>query len=283
MPTIRVADILLQKKLLLKFGSQRMQSKMSTIIFKEATSKLIAIIRHGQTDMNVHLHNQVWGAPGFIDPNFVDTRLTQLGARQAKKLNENINDNVHGYGELAKADLLISSPLTRALQTSELVFNGTTFFPANLTSCASQPKKKVVQPLATERLYLSSDIGRSHEELEAEFPLWDYDLLEPSNIWWYHHTDFNLSENGTEVQSLDQPPYVEWRPDGKYVCAGEPAAVFRNRMKKLRQWLYDRPEPLIVLTCHWGVARALTGKELENCEVVRMKREDLLEFPVIDE
>lgn len=54
--------------------------------------------------------------------------------------------------------LLVVSPLTRALQTAELAFGSPPGCPT------------IVQPLARERLYLSSDVGRPPAELAAEFP-----------------------------------------------------------------------------------------------------------------
>lgn len=54
--------------------------------------------------------------------------------------------------------LLVVSPLTRALQTATLAFG-------------TQPDCPVViEALWRERLYLSSDVGRHPEELQQEFP-----------------------------------------------------------------------------------------------------------------
>jgi len=53
-------------------------------------------------------------------------------------------------------------------------------------------------------------------------------------------------------------------------------------MKKLREFLIARPEKVICIVCHWGVARALTGKSLENCEVLSWSSDSLLEEPFID-
>jgi broad specificity phosphatase PhoE len=54
--------------------------------------------------------------------------------------------------------LLVVSPLTRALQTATLAFG-------------QQPGCPVlVEPLWRERLYLSSDVGRPGQQLAQEFP-----------------------------------------------------------------------------------------------------------------
>ena len=65
--------------------------------------------------------------------------------------------------------------------------------------------------------------------------------------------------------------------------AGEPADFFQNRMINLRKWLESRPEKFIVLTCHWGVARALTSSSLLNCEVKYVQIDEILQEPFVDD
>ena len=69
-------------------------------------------------------------------------------------------------GIVDQIDVVISSPLSRALHTSELVFGD---------SIAKE--KKIVHPLLTERLYLSSDVGKQREALQNIYPNWNYDSL----------------------------------------------------------------------------------------------------------
>ena len=59
--------------------------------------------------------------------------------------------------------------------------------------------------------------------------------------------------------------------------------MFRDRMKALRSFLHERPERRIVVVCHWGVARALSGLELANCEVKTLDMEEILLHPFIDD
>jgi len=58
----------------------------------------------------------------------------------------------------AVVQLLVVSPLTRALQTATLAFGPQLACPA------------LVEPLLRERLYLSSDVGRHPQDLAQEFP-----------------------------------------------------------------------------------------------------------------
>mmetsp|Transcript_2229 Transcript_2229/g.2345 ORF Transcript_2229/g.2345 Transcript_2229/m.2345 type:complete len:248 (+) Transcript_2229:30-773(+) len=212
--------------------------------------KELIIIRHGRTEMNEQLSIQEWGSDNFVDKRLFDTKLTVTGVRQAQKVNQEIISK-----SLGEIDLLISSPLSRTLQTAELVFKD---IPVNTN---------LVLPLARERLYLSSDQGIKKSELLLNFPDWNYSNIINDTPWWY-----------TPKDSL----YKEWRPPGDYACPGEPEDVFRARMIALREWIAERPEKVIVLVTHWGVARALTGQSLNNCEVQRFPFPSLLKEPFID-
>ena len=128
-------------------------------------------------------------------------------------------------------------------------------------------RPRIVHPLARERLYLSSDVGRTKTELQQDYPNWNYDYLEETN-WWYCHPK--------------EKEYIEWRPQGIYACEGEIESYFIDRMKKLKQFLNEREELCICIIAHWGVARALTGQSLNNCEVISISNDLLLEKPFID-
>jgi broad specificity phosphatase PhoE len=219
------------------------------------------------TEMNEYLHKNRWGSQGFKDIELWDTRLSPTGMKQAKFLNFKIFDNFEPESSLLNIDLLVSSPLTRAIQTSEIAFNRTKFF----NSKHDFKYSKVINPLASERVYLSSDIGKFKEELENEFPQWDYSLLPSNRVWWFE--DKNYDPNAS---------VPDWRPPGWYAVAGEPKEHFRERMISLRKWLIERPEHSIALTCHWAVAKALTGQDFDNCQVKFILATELLEDPCID-
>ena len=89
----------------------------------------------------------------------------------------------------------------------------------------------------------------------------------PEDNWWY----------GARADSPDYapPPADDWRPPGTYCSAGEPLAAFRARMAALTEWLAERDEAVIGLTCHWGVLAALTGSSFENNEVRRIPLSEL--------
>ena len=221
-------------------------------------AKEIIIVRHGTTVMNELLAKQPWGSANFVDANQFDTRLSERGVEDAQRLHRRIRSQDPPLGDLTRIECLVSSPLTRALQTAQIAFKGD-IPPAGVP--------RLVLPLCTERTYMSSEVGRSKEELSSEFPDWNFDLL-VDKVFWYE-----LPE-GAE--------YSEWRPKGTYACHGEPAEVFSRRMKTLRGWLEERPEKVICVVCHWGVARALTGLSFSNCEARSFSMDEILREPFID-
>jgi broad specificity phosphatase PhoE len=53
------------------------------------------------------------------------------------------------------------------------------------------------------------------------------------------------------------------------------AVVFLARMQQLQQWIEARPERVLAVVTHWGVLRALTGRDFENCELQTVKLSEL--------
>lgn len=195
------------------------------------------------------------------------------GILQSNRLNDKLKEhNYKGNFEYLfdehKLKLLVSSPLTRALQTSENVFKNISFFNKD-NNGVIKLVPKVACELFSERLYLSSDVGRKVDELQSEYPNWDFSNITKNKNWWYE-----ASKEG----------YKEWRPNDNatYLCPGEPSDVFRNRLIKAKQWLLSRPEEVVVVTTHWGVIRGLTGHSFENCEARLYQIDQLLDEPFID-
>ena len=98
----------------------------------------LLLVRHGRTFMNEHPSQPGKAAVGFVDPGLWDTRLTPTGEAQARELNAQLRVR-QSAGEPG-IDLLLASPLRRALATAEIGFDG--------VACTSQR----VEPLAAEQL-----------------------------------------------------------------------------------------------------------------------------------
>ena len=189
------------------------------------TQKRILFVRHGITEMNEVLSKHKWGAKSFVEAvGMRDTVLSSSGVIHAN----NVNKLIHTITPIAlnEIELVVATGLTRTLQTAERIWDG--------THVMTEPSlKRMVQPLLAERLYLSSDQGRTREMLEAEFPAWDFENLAHNEEWWYNHDPETHGE------------YDEWRPPGTYYCQAEPDDVFKARMIKAKEWLLARPESTI--------------------------------------
>lgn len=229
--------------------------------FGAGLEKNILLIRHGCTHMNEYLGNHIsFGAPHFTDvfenhkerdEYYRDSPLSPRGVQQAKELSQRAGSTI-----MNECDLVVTSPLTRALQTMEI----------GLGKHIGTDTAIIAVPQAAERLYLISDQGKSRLELQKAFPRVDFHTAFADHAmdqWW-----FQPSEN-----------HVEWRPTGrgqKYACPGEPQKDFENRMQSLIAWLDAREERTIALICHWGVIEFMLDMDFDNCQWKKVPFEVLL-------
>ena len=200
-----------------------------------AEMKTIHLMRHACTEMNVYLATHRWDAPGFVDPKLYDTKLTETGEKQAQAQQSMCS-------RLRPApQLLVCSPMRRALRTAELAFSG---LPATVP--------RVVTALCRERLYHSSDVGRSPQVMRQEFPGYaGWEQL--PEVWWH--------------AAADPPDPLAHDP--------EPEDAFLERCRQFTLWLAARPEASIAVVTHWGVIEALTQIEFSNVELRTYRLQDL--------
>ena len=102
--------------------------------------------------MNEYLHTEegAWGRDGFVDPLYWDTRLSEAGIELAKRKNNNIKTNPRSRKAFANIELVVASPLTRAITTSDLILT---------TDVVKSEVKRVVLPIAREWLCKDPNIG----------------------------------------------------------------------------------------------------------------------------
>lgn len=181
-------------------------------------TRIVHLIRHGQSTFNHHY--EVTGE----DPGHIDARLTELGLSQVEEARRRMAEE--------PVDLVIASPLTRALQTAHGVF-GDRDVPV-LVTCKHR-----------ERLESSCDVGRSPALLGADFPHWSFDHL--ADPWWH--------AGELDTRGL---PY-------------EPEDVFQERVRHFAEWIDARPETAIAVVGHGTFFRHLTGRSMNNCEVVTLR------------
>lgn len=184
------------------------------------TSKTILCIRHGESTFNAA------AAGSERDPLHWDAPLSEVGHRQVASARERLRDK--------PIDLVITTPLTRALQTTAGLF-------------ADHPASPVilVESLHRERVENSCDIGRSPALLAKEFP--SFELAHLPDVWWHNHD----------------------RPDERGICV-EPLELVRARATAFRGFLLQRPERLIAVVGHGTFFFNLIGQALANCEVVEV-------------
>jgi glucosyl-3-phosphoglycerate phosphatase len=180
---------------------------------------IVDLIRHGQSTFNAH-----WHATGE-DPLHFDARLSELGHEQVRARRD------AQAGE--HYDLIISSPLTRAMQTTLGVFGD---------RLGKVPF--LVQHLHSERVEQSGDVGRDPVHLIAEFP--QFDLSHLPNGWW--HNGETPNEIGVHV---------------------EPEERFQARLAAFGDWLRARPEERIAVVGHATFFYHFAGCNLANCAVHR--------------
>lgn len=183
-------------------------------------SKTILCIRHGESTFNAAAAND-------RDPLHYDAPLSDLGRTQVERTRALLRDRT--------IDLVITTPLTRALQTAAGLF-------------ADHPSSPVilVEALHRERVENSCDVGRSPSLLSTAFPAFAFDHL--PEVWWHNHD----------------------APDERGVCV-EPVDLVHSRAAQFRRLLSQRPERNIAVVGHGTFFRALTGRVLANCEVVALE------------
>jgi broad specificity phosphatase PhoE len=203
-----------------------------------APQKTIILMRHGVTEMNEYLSKNRWNDPLFIDPKLYDTKLTPGGERQACAK----RTSCANLWLTTPPQLLVCSPQRRALQTAELAF-----------ATVPAPLPRLVTSLCRERLYHSSDVGRSPRIVSQEFPMYS-GWGELPEVWWH--------APGDTPDPLAHDP--------------EPEDVFLDRCRQFVGWLAARPEKNIAVVTHWGVIEALTQREFANCEIGTYRLADLI-------
>ena len=177
----------------------------------------IFLVRHGQSTFNA-----AW-EESAIDPLHFDAPLSALGHEQVEKAREQL-------AALPAPDLVVCTPLTRAIQTALGLFGHT-------------EARIEVTCMHRERLDNSCDVGRSAALLAAEFPMLSFGHLR--DPWWHD------GERDTRNLSV------------------EPDDVFATRVGEFQTWLPTRPGRVVFVVGHGTFFHRLTGHRFANCEIFR--------------
>jgi glucosyl-3-phosphoglycerate phosphatase len=193
----------------------------------------VFLIRHGQSAFNAAVE-EIKQAAGLLDqaevhkrfeelrrnPAHRDAPLSELGHRQAAEAS--------GKARSLSVDLVLVSPLTRALQTAQALFGDSVF-------------SMEASHLHAERLFSSCDVGRSPADLAIDFPGINFTHLD--DVWWHTGEDAN----------------------GGF--AFEPDDAFQARVSRYNAALAKRPEQRIAVVGHGLFFEAVCGRHLDNCEI----------------
>ncbi len=179
--------------------------------------KTIHCIRHGQSTFNAAFELE------RVDPLHWDAPLTELGEQQAKAAAAEVRD--------VPFELIVTSPLTRAIQTTLHLFGD-----------HPSADRIRVESLHREHQASSCDVGRAPSLLVQDFPHLAFDHLD--DIWWHNTGD--PDERGFVI---------------------EPDDTLLQRVERFRSWLGERPERLIAVVGHGTFFFHLTGRFLHNCEI----------------
>ena len=265
----------LQNQSMKRTSNQKYNTKGTTGSRKNLIKK-VTFVRHGCTYMNEYLTGKDGGkrfaALDFTDvfytpdqqQKYHDTPLSPLGQEQAKTLGSYPIPPTFTQN----CDLVVVSPLTRALQTFDLGIKP--YLPLSDNNCNNNPDSMTIPilalPYAAERLYLISDVGRPIREIQKEFPQVDFQSEWESQM---SYTDAVITTEAWWYQPPKDGTYVEWRPTGqqqKYACPAEPYDEFNVRMSRFYHWLQHRSEMNIIVVCHHGVIDWMLDISFANCQ-----------------
>lgn len=173
----------------------------------------VYLIRHGQSEFNAAFNES------RIDPMIFDAPLTDKGRRQAEAARELVAD--------LGIKLVITSPLTRAIQTALCIFD-------NIAPITVVDDHR-------ELLLHSCDVGRPPSELKRDFPMLSFDHL--ADTWWHHDPQ---TDNDISV---------------------EPEAVFQRRIAEFETALSQIEDRPLAIVGHGNAFNAMIGRMLDNCEI----------------
>lgn len=192
-------------------------------------SKLVALIRHGEGYHNFSSRKLGFGSLYSMFRR--DPLLTPLGEAQAADLRDLITKDASH--PLHRVEVVISSPLTRALQTSRIIFGP-----------GSSSPPRCVSAIHSERCIAPCDVGRPPSDL-ANDPLF---------------ADFQLDA----WEGFADLPEVWW-PQGR-TLREEFWPI--DRVEAFKLMLMSRPEKILAVVGHGGFFSLLTERHLKNSEVL---------------
>lgn len=182
---------------LLRIQAAARESETPAARKSETLSGGILLIRHGEAQ-----HNVDWSGSKDV----LDTRLTPKGKQQASEALANTTDAYRAL--LADAELLVVSPLSRAVETASIIFGEQPTMPVLLT------------PLHSEHCNHACEQGSTKSDLRTRFPYitsWGgFDALSEDCVT-------NTIQQDRDWQTTRLPAFREWlskRPEKRIAVVG---------------------------------------------------------------
>lgn len=193
-------------------------------------TRRIHFIRHAQST-----HNEFSFTNKGVDPMFFDAPLSQAGLEEAHQLREEL------ARKKLEVDLVVVSPMTRALQTYSIAF------------AEFESVRVVVNQLCHEKIANACDLGSAKVQLSQKFPTLCFD--EVNDLWWYRPSKHINLHNYKQL----------WKEN----AYKEDLEHYHTRLRRFKTWLLNRTEKEIAVVSHSSFIRDLLGhkEKLGNCEV----------------
>lgn len=197
----------------------------------------------------------------------IDARLTDKGIEQCRQLAEQIRNAPPGspLADLAEnVELLITSPLTRCIQT--------TLYTMEPVLANRKDLPVVAHEYIRETVNYNCDKRRSIEETAKDFPMVDFSHIPHAHdaIWESYLERFGCHET-----------FPGHRESGE-------VHVVAERAKMFMEWLADREENHVVMCSHAAFSRCLwnfghEGTQATEVEQIHDDRgEDAVDIPVVE-
>lgn len=190
------------------------------------TIKIVHFIRHAEGTHNVEKK--------YNSLSNLDARLTKLGEKQCENLAEELQESSKSM--LENVDLVVTSPLTRCVQTALQCF------PTLLSSSSEKTVPCVALECIRETVNYNCDRRRSTSELMKEFPNVNFDDLvneENDPIW-----------KAYEERLMGTEHYNEHRESAEIYKVAERGRLFFS-------WLAKRNEKEIIVSTHSAFLRCI--------------------------
>ncbi|CAH0476672.1 unnamed protein product [Peronospora belbahrii] len=217
----------------------------------DTTTKTLYCIRHGESTYNEWRSRSLWNFSWLWvrDPMIVDAPLSAKGKKQVAILHDLIKSKQLDE----KIELIITSPLTRAIETTIGAFQDTKI-------------PITVEPLCREMLDTACDIGRRPTDLEQQFlsqAKINFSFLD--QFWWLEMEKFpRTGPNSAPLTSVVAPKVAD-----EVMILRESREELDARIWKFVAKLAERPEQHIAVVGHSAFFKRMLGmnRKLNNCEL----------------